>query len=309
VPLPLRWQWKIDRLRERISGFFGGNQANARPRMCPACGTLVGTTATKCHVCGANVRFGMAAMSRSIGNILPANAPVTYAIVSLCCLMYGISMLLTIRMGSPLMPEGGGFSAIFGIGSVDEHALILLGNSVPLPYLIAEPWRLVTAIFLHASLLHIGFNMWVLMDIGPMVEEIYGSARYFFLFVLTGAIGYVASSAVGHFSVGASGGLLGLMGLLFSVTSQHADAMSQMIRRNLITWLIYIAIMGFMFTGTDNWAHGGGFVAGFLLGRILPDRQPSGAQERKHANTLGWATGIVVIACFALMMREFLQNR
>jgi rhomboid protease GluP len=311
VPLPLRWRWKIDRWRERISGFFGGNKANARPRMCPACGTLVGTTATKCHVCGANVRFGMAALSRSIGSILPANAPVTYAIVSLCCLMYGISLLLSIRMGASLMPQGGGLEVLFGIGAVAPRANLLLGSTLPLAWLIGlmQPWRLVTAIFLHASLLHIGFNMWVLMDIGPMVEEVYGSARYFFLFVLTGVAGYLVSSFFGHNSVGASGSLLGLIGLLLAVTSRHRDAMSQMLRRNLISWLIYIAVLGFMFTGTDNWAHAGGFAAGFLLGRVLPDRPPVNAEERRSANWLAWGTALVVIASFALMMREFLQNR
>ena len=41
------------------------------------------------------------------------------------------------------------------------------------------PWRLIMATFLHGSLLHIGFNMWVLMDIGPQIEELYGSAVIF----------------------------------------------------------------------------------------------------------------------------------
>src|SRR5580698_2039561 len=169
VPIPLRWQYKIDHARDAVKNFFGGNEINARPRMCPSCGTLVGTTATKCHVCGASIRFGMAAASRSLGRMLPQTAPVTYSLLSLCCLFYGISLLLTVRMGTSLIPEGGGFGAIFGIGGIDQKALILLGASLPLGYNLQEPWRFVTAVFLHASLLHIVFNMWVLMDIGPMV--------------------------------------------------------------------------------------------------------------------------------------------
>src|SRR5258708_39773071 len=86
-------------------------------------------------------------------------------------------------------------------------------------YDFVQPWRLITAIFLHGSLLHLGFNMWVMMDLAPTIEELYGSARFFFVFIVTGVSGYVLSSTTGHFSVGASGSLLGLVGLLLALSS------------------------------------------------------------------------------------------
>jgi membrane associated rhomboid family serine protease len=279
--------------------------------MCPSCGTLVGTTATKCHVCGANVRFGMAAASRSLGKILPTNAPITYCILSICCLLYGISLLYSTRSGNPLMPEGGGLTAIFNIGAIDGKTSWLLGSTLPWQYLAVygQWWRLITAIFLHGSLMHIVFNMWVIMDIGPMVEELFGSARYLFLYIATGAFGYVISSLAGHNSVGASGALLGLIGLLLASTTRSSSASSQMLRSNLIKWIIYIAIMGFMFSGIDNYAHFGGLAAGFVLGKLFIDRPPQGQSETRVANALGWTTAIVVIGCFVLMMRFFLQFR
>jgi rhomboid protease GluP len=310
VPIPLRWQYKIDHARDAVKRFFGGGQNNPRPRMCPSCGTLVGTTATKCHVCGANVRFGMAAASRSLGKLMPQTAPVTYVLLSLCCLFYGISLLLTVRMGASLIPEGGGMGAIFGIGGINNGAAYLLGESLPLAYNLDEPWRFVTAVFLHGSLLHIVFNMWVLMDIGPMVEDLYGSARYLFLYIATGVAGYVLSSGIGgHPSVGASGALMGLIGILIAATTRRGGAMAQMLRSSLIKWVIYIFIFGFMVSGTDNYAHLGGLAAGFGLGKIFADRQPSGAAEQRRADALGWGTAIVVLACFGLMVREFLQKR
>lgn len=307
MPLPLRWQWKLDRLRDSVKGFFRGNPQDARPRMCPSCGTLVGTTATKCHVCGASIRFGMAAASRSLGSLIPSNAPATYSLLSVCCLLYGISLLLTVRMGDSLLPEGGGLGALFGIGGIDQKALILLGCSVPFRYIVLEPWRLVTAVFLHGTLLHIAFNMWVLMDIGPAVEEIYGSARYLALFIATGVAGFILSCLWnGGVSVGASGSLLGLIGLLIAVENTGM----QLTRAHLIQWVVIIFIIGFYpGSGTDNAAHLGGLVMGYGLGKVVADRQPRDADERRSANMLGWATAIVVVACFGFMLRFFFNNR
>src|ERR1019366_9381537 len=91
---------------------------------------------------------------------------------------------------------GGLGGGLMSLGGIATQVSVRLGASLPMVYNISQPWRFITAIFLHGGLLHIGFNMWVLMDIGPMVEEMYGSARYLFLFVVTGASGYLASSSM-----------------------------------------------------------------------------------------------------------------
>jgi rhomboid protease GluP len=305
-------QWKLDRFRDSLKSFFGGDQSNARPRLCPSCGTLVGSTATKCHVCGANVRFGIAAAGKSLGRMLPTNSPITYSVMSVCCLLYGISLLLTLKVGGLIAPQGGGLGALFGIGGIDQHVSIALGDSVPIDLVVgySQYWRLVTAIFLHGSVIHILFNMWVLLDIGPMVEELYGSARYFALFIATGVAGFIASSAMGHYSVGASGSLLGLIGLLIAATTGRRNAAAQMLRSQLIRWVIYILIIGFAFggLGTDNAAHIGGFIAGFGLGKLIPDRPPSGADEQRRARAIGWVTAAIVLACFGFMVAFFIEN-
>ena len=166
------------------------------------------------------------------------------------------------------------------LGAIDPNVLVNMGAALPLYFDIHQPWRLVMAIFLHGSLLHIGFNMWVLMDIGPMVEELFGSARYLFLYVVTGVAGYLLSGLIGHFSIGASGSLLGLVGLLLAVTSRRGGAAMQMLRGQLIIWVVGIFLLGFWAQGIDNAAHLGGLIAGFLLGRIVADREPATASER-----------------------------
>lgn len=287
-----------------MSGAFGGGQKeNGRPKLCPACGTLVGASATRCHMCGASLRFSLAAVSRSLSTILPETSPATYAIFTFSCVMYVVSLLWTVHISGFQMPQGGGFGGLFNFGGINGGVLQALGASLPLPYNIAQPWRLVAAVFLHAGLLHIGFNMWVLMDIGPMVEELYGSARFLFIYVATGIFGYVLSSLTNHFSIGGSGALLGLIGVMLALTWGRQSAGAQMMRKQIIWWLIYIAVLGLIpVFGIDNFAHAGGFVAGFALGKIMADRAPISPEERKRAYFLGWASTLLVIVSFAMVV-------
>jgi hypothetical protein len=122
---------------------------------------------------------------RSLCRLLPTTSPATYVFLSLSCLLYGASLLATVRSGGFQAPSGG-FFGIFNLGAINGVVLQRLGASLPWPIDLVQPWRLVMASFLHGSLMHIGFNMWVLMDIGPQIEELYGSARYFFIYVAAG---------------------------------------------------------------------------------------------------------------------------
>jgi membrane associated rhomboid family serine protease len=303
LALSPRLRWRLDRIREQMSGLFGGSKEPPRPKLCPACGTLVGATATRCHQCGASLTFSMAAASKSLERLLPTTSPATYGILAFSCLFYGVSLIATLRASGLQPPPGGGMFALFGIGGINGNVLQRLGASLPLPYDLAQPWRFVMAVFLHGSLMHIIFNMWVLMDIGPQIEELYGSARFLFIYVLTGIGGYVFSSLRGHFSVGGSGALLGLIGVMLAITSGRRSASMQMLRSQIIRWLIYIAVWGFFFPGIDNFAHFGGFVTGFGLGKIMVDRPPSSPEEQKRAQMLGWGTALVVIASIAMVAR------
>jgi hypothetical protein len=61
-------------------------------------------------------------------------------------------------------------------------------------------------------------------------------------------------------------------------------------------------------SGTDNAAHFGGLAAGYLLGRVMPDRNPVDLSERQRATLLGWATGVAVAVSFGFMVLNYLQN-
>jgi rhomboid protease GluP len=309
LALSPRLRWKLDRIREKLGGLFGSSNEPRRPQLCPACGTLVGANATRCHQCGANLTFSIAAASKSLERWLPVTSPATYFILAFSCVLYGVSLVATMRESGLQPPSGGGLFALFGIGGINGDVLQRLGASLPLiPFNLAQPWRFVMAIFLHGNLMHIVFNMWVLMDIGPQIEELYGSARFIFIYVATGIGGYVLSSTLsGHLSIGGSGALLGLIGVMLAITTGRRSASMQMLRSQIIRWLIYIAVWGLLFPGIDNYAHVGGLATGFVLGKIMADRPPVSPEERNRAQVLGWATALVVIVSIAMVVRGLFQ--
>lgn len=298
MPLPLRWQLKLGRVRGSVAGLFRSEVKPARPRLCPACGTLVGSTATRCHECGASLTFSLAAASRSLSGLLPTESPVTYIILGLNLLLFAVALLATMRDNQSLNLFGG----------INSLVLDRLGASRPFPYLHGEWWRLVMAVFLHGSVLHFAMNTWVLMDVGPQVEEVYGSARYLFLYLATGTAGFLASALTGHFSVGASGALMGLIGLMLAITTRRGGAYMQMIRGQLLRWVAYMLVIGFLIGGIDNAAHIGGLAAGFLLGKVMADREPNSPAERRSAYALGWGAGLLVVASFAAMLIKYFRS-
>jgi rhomboid protease GluP len=260
----------------------------------------VGINATRCHECGTNLRFGLAAWSKGLSEFFGGHAPVTTAILILNVVMFGLSLVGTMKSG-----EGGGLSILWGM---DGSTLYRLGASFGPAIFFGHEWyRLVTAMFLHGGLIHIGFNMMVLLDLGPIVEEIYGSARYLFLYVVMGAAGFLLSAWAGHFSLGASGAILGLVGLLIAVTTKRGGIQMKEMRSRLISWVVTIFAIGFLFRGlrTDNWAHFGGLAAGFLLGKVLSDREPLPGSDRTRAYAMGWIAGIVLVASFVMMFLHY----
>jgi rhomboid protease GluP len=294
LALPYQWQMRVDRWKRVFGGMFGGGER--RPQLCPACGALVGINATRCHQCGTSLRFGIAAWSKGLSEFFGGHAPVTSAVLIINVLMFGVSLVRSMR-------EGGGFGLFGGINGIE---LYRLGENIPHDWPGWGPWRLILGTFLHGGLLHIGMNMFVLLDISPVVEELYGSARFLFLYVACGVGGSLSSTFLGKYpSVGASGAILGIIGILIAVTTKRSGANIQAMRSRLISWVVTIFAFGFLVRGVDNWGHFGGLVTGFILGKIFADRQPAPGAERTQAYLLGWLAGGVLIAAFALMFLHF----
>jgi rhomboid protease GluP len=295
------WQQRLERWKNFARGLFGGGggEQQRRPQICPACGSLVGISATRCHVCGTSLRFSLAAFSKKFSGVFGEHdAPVTSVLLIMNFVMLGVSWLAFAAAG-----KGGGLTILWGLSGEPQYRL---GASYgPAIFYLNEWWRLVTAVFLHGGLIHIGFNMMALMQLGPAIEELYGSARYLFIYVFTGAFGFLVSAYFGNFSLGASGAILGLVGVMLAVTSKRGGSYMHELRSRLISSVVILFVLGFMRMGIDNYAHGAGLVAGFVLGKLFADRQPNSPNERRRAYALGWLAGLVVVASFALMVFHY----
>jgi rhomboid protease GluP len=137
-----------------------------------------------------------------------------------------------------------------------------------------EYWRLFTVTLLHGSFLHLLFNMYALYLAGPIVERWYGSIRFLLFYLACAAAGSVSSFVFGGDapSVGASGAIFGLFGLLLAAGRVHhpVDRGSRALVGQLGMLILINIAFGFAVTGIDNAAHLGGLAAGLFLGALIP---------------------------------------
>ncbi|MBR6090680.1 MAG: rhomboid family intramembrane serine protease [Anaerolineaceae bacterium] len=131
-----------------------------------------------------------------------------------------------------------------------------------------EYWRLVTPVFLHASITHILFNMYALFTIGPSLEKYYGSFDFLRFYLICGFTGNVLSYVVAPntVSVGASTALFGLIGaqVMFLYKNRRMLRNYQMALRN-IGFVLVVNLMLGLGGGIDNWGHMGGLIGGLLI--------------------------------------------
>lgn len=153
-------------------------------------------------------------------------------------------------------------------GNVDVNGLVRDGALVPI--LITgyhEYWRIVTSAFLHASLLHIGVNMFSLWILGRFIESALGSPRMLFVYVLSlvaSGFGVVYFSEPNVATLGASGAIFGLFGALFAIGLKFGRRGMDLVKAN-IPILALNLVFSFTARGISWQAHVAGLIAGFIL--------------------------------------------
>lgn len=215
----------------------------------------------------------------------------THGLALACLLVFALAMALDKRL--PIFPERG-FGSPFRTST-----LLRLGVLVP-AVVPAEPWRLLSAVFLHYNALHIALNLYGLVALGRTLELRFGPARSLLVFVAAGLFGFVVSYFWTDSSTcGASGGVFGQLGAVIGVlVSRRLPGWKDLLFQNLV----YAVLMGFMFQ-VNNAAHLGGFVVGFGLGYGLDKERVRPATTRVFT-VLGGLAVLASVASVALSTRS-----
>lgn len=289
----LRWRWNQRRRQLGEVGLRSENlwrSGQGRHKMCPECRALVPRSAGKCSECNAALSQVRApGYGRLLGNLLPQASMATALIVLVNGFWFLVLLLAQTKSGAPR----GAFGGL--LASFDGQLLTVYGAGTSWLTLGGEPWRLITPIFLHAGLIHFFFNTYVLMQLGPLTEAEFGTARFWCVYLACGLAGSAASQWIhqtygsGVSTVGASGANLGLIGLLLAYGWRQGGARGEALRQGMLRYVTYIAIFSLLIRGIDHLNHAGGFVCGLMFGLLLRPGLPGrpGASAWQVASLAG----------------------
>lgn len=211
------------------------------------------------------------------------SAPVTRALIAINVAVY----LLTASQGAGFNAPGGRlFDKFFLAGP-----------------LVADGgwWRLVTAMFLHASLLHIAFNMYALWIIGTPVEQYLGRVRYIGLYFVSGLAGSAGALVQSPLTpvVGASGAIFGILGAMLIIEWQVTGRLAG----NAATWILINLVISFAIPNISWGGHVGGLIGGILI--TLAYAHWRGGRAEYGELGLGGVVGLVVVAVGSVALAYF----
>ncbi len=163
-----------------------------------------------------------------------------------------------------------------GLMQLDD--MVRYGGKVgPLVFDLGEVWRLFTANLLHRDGLHLGLNMFVLFNVGGMMENTYRTLDYLWLLVFTGLATMTTSLFLNEaVTIGASGMVFGCLGGVVAFGLKYRSSLSAFHRSVMgdaaIPTALGLLLIGITSQGVDNWAHAGGLFAGLAVGSLMRPR-------------------------------------
>jgi len=227
--------------------------------VCPSCGSLVGVRDDRCYTCGRTNPglWGFSPLLRQLG----ADLGFVPLVIGASATLYLLTLLMS---GNQLQIAAGGFNFL----APSQSALILFGMTGAIPvYRLGAWWTLLSASWLHGSLLHIVFNMMWVRDLGPAMADIIGPSRTVIIYTVSGFCGFLVSSSVGvPFTMGASASVFGLLGALVHYGRKSG---SSLIRGQAVQYAVILFVFGFFMRGVDNFAHAGGFAGGYAMSALF----------------------------------------
>ena len=292
----VRWKWNQ---RRRDLGEAGlktemlVRSTQVAYKMCPSCRALVPRSARRCTECDATLAGVRApGVTRVVANLIPGTTATTFFLLLANSLLFAVVLLLPVRLES--YDPGSTMSRLFGF---DALTLIRYGSGyagLTLP--LHEWWRVVTPVFLHGGLLHFVFNSMALVQLGPLVEDEYGTERLAAIYVVCGVVGSAASQVLrGSHTVGASGALCGLLGLLLVHGWRIGGAYGQRLKSVMMQNVVLMIGMSLL-PRIDWMNHLGGFAMGCAMGVVAPSGPFRNRATEVVWQILAWLALALVLA-------------
>jgi rhomboid protease GluP len=245
-------------------------------------------------------------------------APATYVLLGINCAVFLAMGLKGVNLINP-----------------DPGALLFHWGANSAGYVLEQHqwWRIVTAMFVHAGIIHLATNMWCLWNLGLLAEPLMGSFGVFATYILTGAAGNLLSTFWNWWSfypewirtpdpnifppgVGASGAVFGIAGALIVLLKSHRLPVPPQEVKRLRRSVIYFAVINLVIGGgitigtdvigkgihIDNMAHLGGVGCGLLLAAPMVPRlgAPRNLFERRLRIAVAMMVTLLVLFGFYL---------
>jgi rhomboid protease GluP len=215
--------------------------------------------------------------------LVAPSSPITTGLIGLNGLVF---VIMVLRGVSPFLPS-------------PEQAIAFGANVGSLTF-NGQWWRLLTSMFVHFGIVHIGLNMWCLWNLGRAAEQLMGRASYLLAYFVSGIFSSIASvywHPMGA-SAGASGAIFGMAGVLVSYvylkkTPSHLTINKKMLG-SLGTFIAYNLAFGAL-PGISNAAHIGGLVMGLAVGAALPAAGASEPERRTRLSLVTIFSAIVLV--------------
>lgn len=185
-------------------------------------------------------------------------------------------------------PGGTLYNDMFLLGRVPHGYIAPYGTVAD-----GQWWRLVTSMFLHENILHIGFNMLALYLIGTPVEQYLGRARYIGLYFVGGLAGSAGALLQAPTTpiLGASGAIFGILGAMLILEWQITGRLAG----NAMTWIVINLAISFAIPNISWGGHLGGLVGGIAVTLAYAGWRERGRAAYGHLG-LGGVVGLAVVA-------------
>lgn len=200
---------------------------------------------------------------------LTKNKMTTYILIAINIIMFIITQIAIMNLTNSLNSDSGQLSTQV-INAIQNSVFITFGAKYNVLIGQGEVWRLLTCAFLHANFIHIACNMYSLLILGPQIDKIYGWKNYLFIYlfscITSSTLSYVMSPSI---SVGASGGIFGLMGALLAFAFIERNRIDKRSVSSLMQIIIINLFIGLSIKNIDNFGHIGGLIGGFIISNII----------------------------------------